>query len=468
MTRRSSIRQKLILSYLLIAVVALSVGGVLFYALVKQAITDEAFRSLQYEAGTFLNTIDLTTGNDDQSQLAKKASRLRIQFATRTMSLAVVIVNQKTGRVEATNVEGLQVGDLFPVSLAGIDNDGSDNDTLQSVQQVGNNQYLIHAMNMPQAQYKGLDAVFLTPLENVRLVTKDLIQSLLKGFLITSVVVMVLGLWLSRSLAKPIRLLQNQMSRLAKRDFSPPPIVQTGDELEDVSRTFASMVEELKRYDQGQRRFLQNASHELKTPLMAIQGYAEGIKDGIFTGEEANTGLEVISQEAVRLKKLVDELIYLSKLETLEDSFRPVDLEFTSLVEDSVARVNSLALQKGVVIDVLGEGEYRVHADGDKLMQTMINLLSNGVRHARSHVTVTLRQDGGQLIVSVHDDGEGFVNPDQDQQQIFARFYKGDKGDTGLGLAIVKAIVDQSGGTITARNHERGGAELILSLPMIN
>ena len=62
--------------------------------------------------------------------------------------------------------------------------------------------------------------------------------------------------------------------------------------------------------------------------------------------------------------------------------------------------------------------------------------------------------------------GEGFANPDQDQQQIFARFYKGDKGDTGLGLAIVKAIVDQSGGTITARNHERGGAEFILRLPM--
>ncbi|MBL0386119.1 HAMP domain-containing histidine kinase [Tumebacillus sp. ITR2] len=466
MTRRSSIRQKLILSYLLIALVALSVGGVLFYALVKQAITDQAFHTLEYEASTFLNTIDLTSGNDDQSQLAKKASRLRIQFATRTMSLAVVIVNQNTGRVEATNVEGLQVGDNFPVSLSSIDNDGTNDDTLQAVKEVGNNQYLIHAMNMPQAQYKGLDAVFLTPLENVQLVTTDLIQSLVKGFLITSVVVILLGLWLSRSLSKPIRMLQAQMSRLAKRDFSPPPIVQTGDELEEVSRTFASMVEELKRYDQGQRRFLQNASHELKTPLMAIQGYAEGIKDGIFSGDEAASGLEVISQEAVRLKKLVDELIYLSKLETLEDSFKREEVEFTELVEDSVTRVKTLAMQKGIEIEVRGRGEYLVDVDGDKMMQTMINLLSNGVRHAKSHLVVSLRAEDGHLLLSIRDDGEGFANPDQDQQQIFARFYKGDKGDTGLGLAIVKAIVDQSGGTITARNHERGGAEFIVRLPM--
>lgn len=463
MTRRSSIRQKLILSYLVITLVALSVGGVLFYALVKQAIITEAFNSLEYEAGTFLKTINLNVNNEQQAQLAKKESRLRMQFATRTMSIAVVIVNRMTGEVEETNVEGLQVGDTFPVSLSGIDKEG---DTIQAVQQVGKNEYLIHAMALPEPQYKGLDAVFLTPLENVGMVTQDLIRTLIKVFLITSIVVMVLGLWLSRSFSKPIRILQEQMSRLAKRDFSPPPVVSTGDELEEVSRTFASMVEELKRYDQGQRRFLQNASHELKTPLMSIQGYAEGIKDGIFVDEEANTGLAVISQEAMRLKKLVDELIYLSKLETLEDIYTPTEQELITLIEDSVARINSVALQKGVTIEVKGQSFYQVHVDRDKMMQALINLLSNGVRHAKSRVEVTLRFVDGHLDVSIHDDGDGFANPTVDQEQIFERFYRGNKGDTGLGLAIVKAIVEKSGGTIRAHNHEQGGAEFILCLPM--
>lgn len=466
MTRRSSIRQKLILSYLLIALVALSVGGVLFYALVKQAITAEAFNTLEYEAQTFLNTVayDVDPNNPQQAPLAKKTSRLRMQYATRTMSIAVVIVNQKNGKVETTNVEGLQVGDKFPVSLTSIDT--QENNTFQTVRQVGDHQYLIHAMQLPEPQYKGLDAVFLTPLENVSLVIKDLIGAMVKGFLITSVVVLGLGLWLSRSLTKPIRVLQEQMKRLAKRDFSPPPVVTTGDELEEVSRSFAAMVTELKQYDQGQRRFLQNASHELKTPLMAIQGYAEGIIDGIFQGEEAITGLEVISQESVRLKKLVDELIYLSKLETLEDIYTPTEQECMELVEDSVARVHSLALQKGIQIDVRGRGGYLIHVDRDKMMQTMINLLSNGVRHAKSRLEVTLSRGDGHVSIAFHDDGEGFANLSKQQPQIFERFYKGDKGDTGLGLAIVKAIVEKSGGSIAAHNHEQGGAEIILHLPI--
>ncbi|PWK13763.1 sensor histidine kinase [Tumebacillus permanentifrigoris] len=466
MTRRYSISQKLILSYLLIALVALSVGGVLFYALVKQAITDEAFNTLEFEAQTFLNTVDVDVDptNPQQALLAKKTSRLRMQYATRTMSIAVVIVNQKNGKVESTNVEGLEVGDKFPVSLANIDTE--QNSTYQTVKQVGQHEYLIHAMPLPEPQYQGLDAVFLTPLENVSLVIKDLIGALIKGFLITSVVVLVLGLWLSRSLTKPIRVLQEQMKRLAKRDFSPPPVVTTGDELEEVSRSFAAMVEELKRYDQGQRRFLQNASHELKTPLMAIQGYAEGILDGIFAGEEASTGLDVISQESVRLKKLVDELIYLSKLETLEDIYAPTEQECTELVEDSVARVHSLALQKGIGIAVQGRGMYLIHVDRDKMMQAFINLLSNGVRHANSRLEVRLSRVDDHVRIAFHDDGEGFANQTEQQPQIFERFYKGDKGDTGLGLAIVKAIVEKSGGSIAAHNHAQGGAEIVLQLPI--
>jgi signal transduction histidine kinase len=258
--------------------------------------------------------------------------------------------------------------------------------------------------------------------------------------------------------------LGEQMRRLAKRDFSPPPVVRTGDELEEVYRTFAAMVAELKGYDQAQRRFLQNASHELKTPLMAIQGYAEGIKDGIFQGEEAVKGLEVISRESTRLKRLVEELIYLSKLETMEDIYHPSEISFAELVEDSLARVNSLALQKGIELRLSGKGDCMVMADRDKMMQAMINLLSNGIRHAKTQVEVVLQQKGGQLFVTIHDDGAGFTGP---QEQIFERFYKGDKGDTGLGLAIVKAIVEKSGGAIRAGNHPQGGAEFRLELPCL-
>jgi signal transduction histidine kinase len=234
--------------------------------------------------------------------------------------------------------------------------------------------------------------------------------------------------------------------------------------VEEVSRTFAWVVEQLRRSDQAQRRFLQNASHELKTPLMAIQGYAEGIKDGIFAGEEAEKGLEVIAREATRLKKLVDELIYLSKLETRDDVFHPGEHELTAIVQDGLERVGSLAMQKGVQLALIGAGEYPVFVDRDKMLQVLLNLLANGIRHARSRVEVEMSREGEQVCLIVRDDGEGFG--EEGSEQVFERFYKGDKGETGLGLAIVKAIVEGSQGSVQARNGENGGAEVSVRLPL--
>lgn len=211
--------------------------------------------------------------------------------------------------------------------------------------------------------------------------------------------------------------------------------------------------------------FLQNASHELKTPLMAIQGYAEGIRDGIFKGEEKDRVLDVISVESMRLKKLVDELVYLSKLETLDAIYHSEPTDPDLLVKESIMRVESLAVQKGVAIrcEREGDGGRPLQLDPDKMIQALINLLANGIRHARQQVTVRLVATPAGMRITVADDGAGLQ--EGEKERIFDRFVRGSDGDTGLGLAITKAIIEKSGGHITAGNLPSGGAIFTIDIP---
>ncbi|ASS74412.1 hypothetical protein CIG75_05035 [Tumebacillus algifaecis] len=454
-----SIRTKLILSYLLLVVVALAISGGMFYALVNKAVTKQAIDSLITGGHNFLEMLeeeDLPFSDGSMTDRMKR--KIKLSLASRTTTASYVIARIEGGHtVMTTNLDGMKRGDKFQYPLEGL----KDQESLTDRVTVADHEYLIYATRMNELKDYAL--VLLAPHEIVSSVIKDMLRLLLIGFVLTSVVVVLLGVILSRSLTKPVSVLGEQMRRLAKRDFTPPQIVRTGDEIEEVSRTFASMVAELKSYDLAQRRFLQNASHELKTPLMAIQGYAEGIKDGIFQGEEASVGLEVIAQESTRLKGVVDELIYLSKLETMEAIYHPSEFECTEFVEDSLTRVRSLALQKGVELQLHGYGVYQIKADRDKLMQAMLNLLSNGIRHARSQVDVRLAKKAGMLSITIRDDGEGYRGS---FETIFERFSTGVKGETGLGLAIVKAIVEKSNGTIRAANHPQGGAEFHIELPL--
>jgi signal transduction histidine kinase len=277
-------------------------------------------------------------------------------------------------------------------------------------------------------------------------------------------ITLMLGVIMMRWLMRPSKKIRQMIERVRKRDFSEVAIVATGDEWETISQAIAEMVTALKNYDDVQKRFVQNASHELKTPLMAIRGYAEGLKDGVFDQEETNGIFDIIVTESVRLKKLVDELIYLSKLEALEAMYH---FEFTS-IEEIVRQAITLLkpLAKARQIDLMWQQnntDVFLYLDGEKMEQALINMMDNAIRHARSRVIVDLYVDAYVYIV-IEDDGNGFM--EADEQKVFERFYHGAQGDTGLGLAIAKAIVEKHYGVLKASQGSLGGARFVIVLSM--
>ena len=160
------------------------------------------------------------------------------------------------------------------------------------------------------------------------------------------------------------------------------------------------MVQSLRACDEGQKRFLQNASHELKTPLMAIRGYAEGLRDEVFDPEEAHRVLDIIAQESVRLKRIVDDLIYLSKLETLDEVYHFVQFDMAIAIYKTIERIHPLAKEKGIRImpDV---PEHMVFAlvDRDKIVQALLNHAANAIRHAKRQIYAENIEGGGARFI---------------------------------------------------------------------
>lgn len=306
-------------------------------------------------------------------------------------------------------------------------------------------------------------------LDQVQQVNMLMRRSQIVSLLISAVIAVILGIVFQKGLTRPLRVLTEQMKNFSLRGAGQEIRLATRDEIGDLAESFNAMSRKLKQYDEEQKVFFQNASHELKTPLMAIQGNAEGILDGVVKGEDVNKSLNVIIAESQRLKRIVEGITYLAKLENVEDSFGFQEWPLKQFIQESIDSVVALADQRGVriVVDLKSVSAWKV--DREKMKRALINLLGNALCYAESVVTVNGFEGTEQpfnrktLIIEVSDDGPGFAPGEV--EKVFQRFYSGDAGGSGIGLAITKAIVEGHGGSIVAFNGELGGAVFRITLP---
>lgn len=290
----------------------------------------------------------------------------------------------------------------------------------------------------------------------------DMNRAISVSFIVSIVLLFLTGIMFARMLTAPIIKLKTSAERISSREFDTRVEIRSKDELGMLAEAINKMAKSLKEYDEAQKRFLQNASHELKTPLMSIQGYAEGIKDNIFENKEE--ALNVIISESTRLEKLVGDLLLLSKLETLEDfyTFKKVDID--KIIKRAIERVKGVALHEKKELNVKNINQCKLICDENKMIQALLNILGNAIRYSKSTITLNTKVLNNQYKIYISDDGRGIK--DMDIENIFVRFYKGRKGLTGLGLSITKIIIDRHDGSITAYNNKIGGATFEITLPI--
>lgn len=266
----------------------------------------------------------------------------------------------------------------------------------------------------------------------------------------------------SKKISDPFSRLNEHISAIAERNFGSKVEIPVYDELSEFVNNINVMSEKLEIYDKAQKTFLQNVSHEFRTPLMSIQSYAEGIKYEVVDSDMA---VEIILDETKRMTNLVEDLLYLSRLDAIEENYHCNSLDFNELVNSCVERMNGIASKNNIKItNNITVDSCIVKGDEEKLSRAFTNIIGNCIRYAVSIIVVSLKIiDNNKVELTIADDGPGFDN--HELPNIFERFYKGKKGNFGLGLSISKNIVEKHNGKITAENLKLG-ALFVIELPI--
>jgi two-component system, OmpR family, sensor kinase len=272
------------------------------------------------------------------------------------------------------------------------------------------------------------------------------------------------GVGLARAVARPVARVAAASEGLAG-GREPPPLPESGPaEISSLAASFNDLSRELKRAQDAERSFLLSVSHELKTPLTAIRGHAEALREGVIGGEQAG---RVIEREARRLERLIRDLLDLARLRRHAFSVRSETVDLAVLVDDVVARYAGQAADHGVELTALAEPAATAIGDSDRLVQAVSNLVENALRCCRRGGAVRVVAAPGRL--DVVDDGPGIAP--EDVEHAFDRFYLWERyaGErrvgTGLGLAIVRELTEAMGGEAIARSTPGVGSTFSIVLP---
>jgi len=300
---------------------------------------------------------------------------------------------------------------------------------------------------------------------------------------------LLLALLLARSISRPVNCLIAAADRVTQGVYDDPPLPAGDDELGRLTRAFNAMREQVRQSQQIQRDFLAGVSHDLKTPLTVIQGYAAALADGVATDEPpSSAGQESalrraavgIQREADRMARLIAALLELARLETGLTPFHPQPIDPTALARRALADLASQAAEAGVRLeDALPASLPVVDADPGQLERVLANLLENAVRYTpagpstalRTGAAVTVSGGRGQAGVAIWVEDAGPGIPEEALPRVFDRFYQADparaagRRGSGLGLAIAREIVLRHGGAITAENRPPRGARFTVTLP---
>lgn len=290
--------------------------------------------------------------------------------------------------------------------------------------------------------------------------------------LMASITALAVSWFLSRRVVTPIHELAQSAERISQGAYSERVPEAGTDELGALGRAFNEMATSLESVELRRRELLADIAHELRTPLSTIEGYLEGIADGVLAADEKTRS--VLETEARRIGRLVDDLQKVSRAEARQLDLRLASTGPYDLLKAAHAAALPAYEAKGVSLDIeAGPGLPAINVDAYRMGEVLGNLLDNALRHTprEGRVVLSTHRRGQSLELSVSDSGHGIAPAEL--EKVFERFYRTDRardrasGGSGIGLTIARAIVEAQGGTIKAESERAGhGARFTIAFPL--
>lgn len=446
---------KIIVSYIIMALIStliflILIRGSLIGIVIQEKKNNllKISKSISHNINVIMSESGIDTKNIDSLQIGKKNKyNYYIKFGNKSIEIPNTVFYDKS--------------DSFNVYF--LDNDDKiiyifyNNSSEKTTTFIGS-KYFIDKQDLSINGNRLGSILISTEVNDWNDINTKIYSSVYSGFLITMLIALILALIFEISIVGPISKLRLNIGNISMEKQVKWNDVHTSDELEDINRELYVITNKLRDYNQTQKEFFQNTSHELKTPLMSIRGYAEAIKDGILDEEDIENSLDIIIEESTKLSEMITSIIYIGSIERHKVSTEK-KVELINIYNEIEKLKETLAyadLEKHIEIVNNIPSTLSVESDPEKVNRVLSNLFSNAIRYANTMVKFDFYEKDGVLHFFVSDDGKGFE--DGENTKIFDRFYKGDGGKSGLGLAIVSSIVKTSKGGIRAYNSKEGGA----------
>ncbi len=480
-----SLANQLLVTYISLVTISLFAVSIWALFMIKSESINDLRNSLEVEA------VNLSLEIDNDLALDSEQSRNRIKMAVdrhaNKLGVSITVVNDD-GHVLADSGGG--PGSMVTASGENISNQSEINDALAGVigiyerksNKTNSNWFYIAYPVRAAGHTTGVIRVGLPLTDIERRLNNDL-YVFLKIILATGVVTLLISLWMAKRVNRPVK----EMSAMARNialsgDMSEFVPVGRRDEIGELGLSFNQMIGRLREQERLRQEFIANASHELKTPTMAIGSVVEALQAG--AGEDPVLRPQFLTS----LERLVDrqtsllrDLLDISRLDGgLEDDWHD-DVNIVQVINDAVEQLRPQATKKEVELinqdglDGKGEQSAIIRGNSLQLQRAIVNILTNAVNYTPAAGTVAVSArlaDSQRVAIKVHDNGVGIDSADL--PHIFERFYRADKartrasGGTGLGLAITREIVARHHGTIEVESVFGKGSTFTIFLPAIS
>jgi signal transduction histidine kinase len=334
----------------------------------------------------------------------------------------------------------------------------------------------------------GIRVAVVAPAQTLGGAWTDILPRLSMAALSALLVSIVIAWWLASSITRPMVEITRASEEMARGNLDPDlTLPETNDEVGRLSVAFKAMAREVARSHRTMRDLMANVSHDLRTPLTSISGFAGALVDGTLSGPEgAREAGRIVGEEAERMRRLVEDLLYLSRIESGDLALQRDPVDLAELARAAQARFLFRAQESGINFEVRAPEPVAILGDSHRIGQVLDNLVENAFKYTppTGSVTVAVGVEEGRLpatsrgtrqprsaVLTVHNSGS-YISP-QETERVFERFYQVDKaragnGGSGLGLAIAREIVQAHGGRIELHSTVHAGTTFTVRIPALD